>query len=51
MSSTVPRRSSARASLAISVPIGLGDPSGKNKYGFDVSVRIGPGARELTVIP
>lgn len=50
-SSVVPRRASARVIGIRAVCIGLGDPSGFLRNGFDDSVGTGPGATVLTVIP
>ena len=51
MSSTVPRRASARVCANMADWSEVGDPSAASKNPFDKSVTIGPGASVLTVIP
>lgn len=51
MSSTVPRRSAARVCACMASCSGVGDPSACFRNLREVSVGMGPGASELTVMP
>lgn len=52
MSSTVPIRAAARVCASTALIKSADEvPSAASKNGFDKSVKIGPGARVLTVIP